>query len=198
MTINKYMGAVISCVGLTLAGSWAIAGNNITHDLASAEVNHKGKSIKIVRTDAKDTLIPAAYAKIGRPCPPYCIQPMKIAEGVETVGELEVINYLSSSQPGNENFIGTPRYWWLTLEPQSGLDGERFQARLTSPGQKSASMSGGDFLSVKILVFSPRFLLINSELTRQVRSGISAKPRPWYFSAMETGADSLLPISTPC
>jgi rhodanese-related sulfurtransferase len=34
------------------------------------------------------------YAMTSRPCPPYCIQPMQIAPGVETVGELEVLDYM--------------------------------------------------------------------------------------------------------
>lgn len=108
MTVFKYISAAISCAGLALASSWAVAGNNIAHDLASVEVNHKGKSVKIVRSDVKGAVIPAAYTKISRPCPPFCIQPIKIAKGVETVGELEVIKYLNASQPGNEDLIGTP------------------------------------------------------------------------------------------
>jgi rhodanese-related sulfurtransferase len=33
------------------------------------------------------------FSMTSRPCPPYCIQPMQLAPGVETLGELETIEY---------------------------------------------------------------------------------------------------------
>jgi len=35
------------------------------------------------------------YAKTSRKCPPFCVQPHQVAPGVETVGELEVIQFMT-------------------------------------------------------------------------------------------------------
>ena len=64
----------------------------ITKDLASVDVMHDGKKVTIQRNqDNKNTVIPA-FAKTSRNCPPFCINPIKLAPGVETLGELEVLD----------------------------------------------------------------------------------------------------------
>ncbi|MCK7578790.1 MAG: hypothetical protein MZV65_25710 [Chromatiales bacterium] len=35
--------------------------------------------------------------------PPFCVQPMTAVEGVETVGELEVLNYLHRMSQGDKD-----------------------------------------------------------------------------------------------
>lgn len=72
-------------------------GAKITSTLQSVEVMHHGKSIEITRTEDGDAVIPKAFVKTGRACPPFCIQPMQIAPGVETVAELELLGYLKRS-----------------------------------------------------------------------------------------------------
>jgi rhodanese-related sulfurtransferase len=72
-------------------------GAKITSTLKSVEVVHNGKQVEITRTDDDSAVIPKAFSKIGRGCPPFCIQPMQIAPGVETVGELELLGYLKRS-----------------------------------------------------------------------------------------------------
>jgi len=66
----------------------------ISADLMSVEVIHNGKTLKISRNqDNKNQVIPD-YAITSRPCPPFCIRPIKLAPGVETIGELEMLDYL--------------------------------------------------------------------------------------------------------
>lgn len=73
------------------AGSKAV---NITHDLPHVDVLHHGKLVAVQREPDTDNMIAPYFALTSRPCPPYCILPMQIAEGVETLGELELIAYL--------------------------------------------------------------------------------------------------------
>lgn len=75
----------------------ASEGGRITSTLNSVEVVHNGNKVEITRTHDKDAVIPKEYLKTGRGCPPFCIQPMQIAAGVETVGELELLGYLKRS-----------------------------------------------------------------------------------------------------
>lgn len=44
-----------------------------------------------------DHKIGGGYDKTSRQCPPFCIQPNRITEGLETVAELEVLNYLKDN-----------------------------------------------------------------------------------------------------
>lgn len=66
----------------------------VNADIASVEVMHNGKKVTIMRNqDQKNTVTPA-FAKTSRKCPPFCIQPMQLAPGVETIGEVEMLGYL--------------------------------------------------------------------------------------------------------
>ena len=67
---------------------------NITAAVKTVEVLHQGRKVSIERNPDPDNMVDPDYSLTSRPCPPYCIQPMQIAPGVETIGELELIDYL--------------------------------------------------------------------------------------------------------
>ncbi|MEW5787035.1 MAG: rhodanese-like domain-containing protein [Pseudomonadota bacterium] len=67
---------------------------NITHDLPALEVLHQGRPVRIERHPDTENMLDPDFSLTSRPCPPYCIQPMQLAPGVETIGELEVLEYL--------------------------------------------------------------------------------------------------------
>ena len=81
------------------------ASNNIATDLQAVDVMHNGKSVTISRSDIKDATIPEAFAKVSRHCPPFCVQPAKLAQGVDTVGELEVLGYLKRISNGDRTLM---------------------------------------------------------------------------------------------
>ncbi|NVK19291.1 MAG: rhodanese-like domain-containing protein [Methylocystaceae bacterium] len=54
--------------------------------------------IKIERIQDTSNVITGDFAKTSRPCPPFCIQPMKVADGVETYGERELIDFLKNKE----------------------------------------------------------------------------------------------------
>ncbi len=66
----------------------------ITADVASVEVIHQGKLVRIQREQDNLNQIDPDFALTSRPCPPFCIQPMHLAPGVETIGELELLDFL--------------------------------------------------------------------------------------------------------
>jgi len=68
----------------------------LTEDLAFVKIFHQGVEIKIQRIqDTKNRLVDD-FSKTSRPCPPFCIHPMSAAHGVETIGELELLNFMHS------------------------------------------------------------------------------------------------------
>ncbi len=77
----------------------------ITKDIPSITVMHNGKETVIQRNQNKDNTVNPAFAKTSRPCPPFCIQPMTLAPGVETIGEVEMLGYLKRVSEGDKNLM---------------------------------------------------------------------------------------------
>lgn len=66
----------------------------ITPEASSYTIDINGKQITIARTQDPSATVSLEFAKTSRPCPPFCIHPMSAGDGVQTVGELEVISFL--------------------------------------------------------------------------------------------------------
>ena len=77
----------------------------ITADIPSVEVIHEGKKLLIERNQDPDRVLTGEFAKTSRDCPPFCIQPGTLAPGVETVGELEVLDYLRRIAAGDDSIL---------------------------------------------------------------------------------------------
>ena len=78
----------------------------ITPEMSSVEVLHKGKPVRIERNQDNDNTIVADYALTSRPCPPFCIRPIELVPGVETIGELEMLDYLvAAGKPGSKILV---------------------------------------------------------------------------------------------
>ena len=104
MKLTSIMAAS-TLAATVLFTSIATAGNvGITPKLNKMTFTHGGKTHTIERNqDNKNTVNPA-FAKTSRKCPPFCIQPIVLAPGVETIGEVEVINYAKRMADG-ENIM---------------------------------------------------------------------------------------------
>jgi len=87
----------------------AVAGEKlkvmITADIASVEVKHQGKAVVIKRNQDNKNTIHSDYAITSRDCPPFCIRPMKLAKGIETVAELEMLEYLQKVSKGDNSIL---------------------------------------------------------------------------------------------
>ena len=77
----------------------------ITPDLMSVTITHNGQPVEIKRNQDNANTVIDAFAKTSRPCPPFCIQPMKLADGVETLGEVEVIEYATKMEAGDKSIM---------------------------------------------------------------------------------------------
>ena len=88
----------------------------ITPDLASVAVKHNGKSVTIMRDQNQKATVVKAFSLTSRKCPPFCIQPSTLAPGVETIGEVEVLDYLDRlHNKGDKSVLvidsRTPKFW---------------------------------------------------------------------------------------
>ena len=77
----------------------------ISPDLMSVDVTHNGSIVQIMRNQDNSNTVIDAFSKTSRPCPPFCVQPMTIAPGVETLGELEVISYIQKMEGGDSSIF---------------------------------------------------------------------------------------------
>lgn len=68
----------------------------ITEEISDILVYHKGKATRIHRIQDVNHRLTGSYAKLLHPCPGMCIQPVKIDSAIETVGEIEVIDFIKN------------------------------------------------------------------------------------------------------
>lgn len=94
-----------SLVGLMSSVQAAETLVKITPTLASVDVKHKGKITRIERNQNQSNTIDPQFAKTSRRCPPFCIQPIKLAEGVETIDELKMLDYLTRVSEGDDSVL---------------------------------------------------------------------------------------------
>lgn len=77
----------------------------LTADLPSVTISYQGRDIEIKRIqDTKNRLIDD-FSKTSRPCPPFCIHPMFAAPGVETVGELELLDFMNNQVANDKGLL---------------------------------------------------------------------------------------------
>ena len=85
----------------TLALSTLIANANIVEiveGMPYVEVEANGKTYKIQRVQKVDTYLTNTFALTSRPSPPFFIEPFSVSGGVETFGELEVLDFISKKK----------------------------------------------------------------------------------------------------
>jgi rhodanese-related sulfurtransferase len=63
----------------------------IEENTAYYYVNQSGQKIRVERVQDVANRLTDDFTRTSRTCPPYCVQPIRAAEGVETIGELELI-----------------------------------------------------------------------------------------------------------
>ncbi|MET0029701.1 MAG: rhodanese-like domain-containing protein [Candidatus Thiodiazotropha sp.] len=77
----------------------------ISQDLAYLKVDHHGREVIILRHQDPQHRIEPPFDKTARDCPPFCALPMTLATGVETIGELEMLDYLRQVSEGAVNVL---------------------------------------------------------------------------------------------
>jgi rhodanese-related sulfurtransferase len=134
------LATLLACPLLSaVCGAAPAAGEvGITPEMARIEVRHQGRPVVIERRQDPASTINPDYAQTSRPCPPFCIQPAVLAPGVETIGELEMIDYLKRVSAGDESILvidsrtpdwvekgtipGAVNISWQQLNPEAGAD----------------------------------------------------------------------------
>ncbi|MEW7997521.1 MAG: rhodanese-like domain-containing protein [Candidatus Thiodiazotropha endolucinida] len=69
----------------------------ITPEIGEFSVKHAGKELLIRRNQDTDALLEFDFARTSRPCPPFCAQPIQVTDGVNTIGEIELIAFMKTA-----------------------------------------------------------------------------------------------------
>ena len=110
--------------GLLLLGLPSLAQQDvwITGDTPFIELEINDQFLVIERNPDNNAVIPAAFAKTSRPCPPFCVQPLEVADGVQTIGELEMLTFLEDTVQSGEGLLidaRTPQFYYAGTIPGS-------------------------------------------------------------------------------
>ena len=102
MTRLTVGAALLSAAGLAGAEELKV---KVTTDLASVTVEHNGQPVEIKRSQDPDNRIAEDYTKTSRECPPFCVQPIQLLPGVNTIGEIELLTMLKARANGEDEFL---------------------------------------------------------------------------------------------
>lgn len=176
----------------------------ISEGIDSVEVIHNGKKVTISRNQDTDNTVNPRYAKTSRKCPPFCIQPEHIAGGVETIGELELLDYLSRIYRGDSTILvidsrtpdwvrygtipGSVNFPWTTLNPDAGADPFKIEDILQEKFGVKNSEGLWDFSEAKTLVLFCNGIWCGqspSNIKSLLRFGYPASKLKWYRGGMQ-------------
>ncbi|MEH6504289.1 MAG: rhodanese-like domain-containing protein [Cycloclasticus sp.] len=176
----------------------------ITTDIGSIEVLHNGKKVTIKRNQNPKNTIDADYALTSRHCPPFCIRPIKLAPGVETIGELELMDYLQKTGADKSIMIidsrtpdwvargtiaGAVNIPWTKLDAEKGATDLDIEAIVVDEFGATVEDDKWDFSKAKTLVLfcngmwcgqSPR------NIYSLLALGYPAEKLKWYRGGMQT------------
>lgn len=85
---------LLSAVAMALPPDALAVDVMLTDYLAYLEVKHDDRVVRVERIQDQENVLNDGFAKTSRKCPPFCIQPMKVAPGVTTVGEAEIFRFM--------------------------------------------------------------------------------------------------------
>ncbi len=196
--------ALLSLINFTSCYAEDERNVGISRDIFSIEVTHQGKPITIQRNQDSSNTVISDYAKTSRNCPPFCIQPIKLAEGIETIGELELLEYLKAIHEGNKNFLvidsrtpswvkkgtipGSVNIPWPLLTPAEGADPFEIADILESKFNARATEGLWNFSDAKTLILFCNGMWCGqspSNIKSLLSFGYPAHKLKWYRGGMQ-------------
>ena len=216
MSTQKFLAVFGIAVLFTLGSLAQAAVVNISGDLEAVTVKHGDKEITIMRNQNQKNTVNPAFAKTSRKCPPFCIQPAQLAPGVETVAELEVLDYLKRMSDGDDSILvvdsrdpawvakgtipGSINIPWTSLSQDKGADpisiGEILQNRFNAQNLEGL----WDFSTARTLVMFSNGMW-SGQTSDNIRSllsfGYPAHKIKWYRGGMQNWENLGLTTAKP-
>ncbi len=209
----------LTIVGASLCLSAALLSNSvfaeadikikITPDLAKVMVKHNGETVAIMRNQDKNHIIDPAYSKTSRACPPFCVTPTSIHPEVETIGELELLDYLQKADQGENVLVVDSREpeWlvrgtipgavsvpWMAISPRDAAPFETSEMATRDAilsqqfGAKKQAEGSWDFSNAKTLALFCNGLWCSQSLNNintLIELGYPPAKLKWYRGGMQ-------------
>ncbi len=141
----------VSVLGFFLIAAEVLMGGNtkvpvkIQENTSYFYVKQNGQKIQVGRIQDTANRLTDDFTKTSRTCPPYCIQPIRAAKGVRTIGELELIEAVKD-----------PDVLLVDARPKSWFVLESLPGAVNIPEKMTANPKARDkllkILSSKVLV----------------------------------------------
>ena len=176
----------------------------ISNEIDYVDVIHNDKPVRIQRNQSLDNKVNPDYARTSRKCPPFCIQPNKLADGVETIAELEMLEYLKRVSAGDDSLIvidsrtedwvrkgtipGSVNIPWTLLKPEAGADPFQIAEILESKFGAINIENLWDFSNAKTLVLFCNGMWCGqspSNIKTLLRFGYPPQKLKWYRGGMQ-------------
>ena len=110
-SMNRLFAGIALAFFLTVTGASAAELDVKINALTpSVTIQTENGPVEIMRNQDADATIDPKYARTSRNCPPFCIQPMQVAPGVTTVGEIELLEF---ARTGGKLIDGRTLEWYL-------------------------------------------------------------------------------------
>ena len=204
MKLTNIVVTAFSLVIMTFSFPSRSAIVNITPVLESVTVTHGDQSINIMRNQNQKNTVNPAFARTSRKCPPFCIQPSSLAPGVETIAELELLNYLKAINEGDDSVLvidsrtpdwvakgtipGAINIPWKSLNPAQGADpisiGEILEVRFNAKNLEGL----WDYSQAKTLVMFCNGMWCGqtpNNIKNLLKFGYPAYKLKWYRGGMQ-------------
>ena len=176
----------------------------ISQDINYVDVIHNGKPVRIQRNQSLDSKVNPDYARTSRKCPPFCIQPSQLDDSVETIAELEMLDYLKRISNGDDSVIvidsrtkdwvkkgtipGSVNIPWTLLKPEAGADPFQIAEILETRFGAINIENLWDFSNAKTLVLFCNGMWCGqspSNIKTLLRFGYPPQKLKWYRGGMQ-------------
>lgn len=178
---------------------------NITESLESVTVMHGNTPVKIMRNQNQKNTVNPAFAKTSRKCPPFCIQPSSLGNGVETIAEVEVLDYLQRMADGDKSILvvdsrtpdwaakgtipGSVNLPWTRLKQTKGSTDSIAIGEILEGSFNAVNLGGlWDFSNVKTLIMFCNGMWCAqspSNIQELLNFGYPAHKIKWYRGGMQ-------------
>jgi len=91
--MKRVVGAIIILSAALFADNVLV---KITKDIPYIDIKDSGVNVRISRIQDTANKLTDDFAKTSRLCPPHCIQKIKPIEGVKTISEIELIDFIKN------------------------------------------------------------------------------------------------------
>ena len=209
MYVVSLLLSAVFVLGISLSGPAVLAKElnvKITREIPSVDVLHKGKKITIQRNQNNKNIVDARFAMTSRNCPPFCINPIVVAPGVETLGELELLEYLKRVSEGDQSVLvidsrtpswvkagtipGAKNIPWTKLSVDRGADPISIAELVTREfNVKERPDDSFDFSQAKTLVLFCNGVWCGQSPTNiraLLKMGYPANKIKWYRGGMQS------------